>query len=159
MARQESDREDLFAEATALRERVEISYSSGGGSLFGYREQGSLSMYLTPDRVYHFDERLRLRRAYVEGVLFRSEGKSLARLRRVREEGKSELLRSDLDERELELFLGELTKEVAELNRMLEEGSYEVGRQFPEEGDVVGRLKGDLREMLEKRVGLSPALK
>jgi len=49
-----------------------------------FRADGSPSIYFGSDPVYHFDEAGRLRRAFVEEQLFRTQGDTLARLTRTR---------------------------------------------------------------------------
>ena len=83
MARHEDDREDLMREAVALTDRVELSVD-GFESLItiGFRSNSAMSIFLGPDAVYHFDPEGRLRRAFVDGLLFRSQHTTLAMLRR-----------------------------------------------------------------------------
>ncbi|MEZ6044739.1 MAG: hypothetical protein R3C11_03990 [Planctomycetaceae bacterium] len=45
---------------------------------------GAAFLYLGPDPVYHFDAAGRLKRAYVEGLLYRTQESTLARLERLR---------------------------------------------------------------------------
>ena len=66
MARNEEDREDLMAEATALAERVELTVPQESDFVTaGFRRTGHLSLYFGQDPAYHFDEEGRLRRAAV----------------------------------------------------------------------------------------------
>ena len=84
MARQEVDREDLIAEAVALRRRIELALPGCDNPVVaGYRSTGALSLYFGADPVYQFDERGRLRRAFVGGHLYRTQGTTLAELTRV----------------------------------------------------------------------------
>jgi hypothetical protein len=74
MSRNESDREDLMAEATALRRRVQLQVPGEALSIIaGFRDEGRVSIYFGPDPVYHFDEQGRLRRAFVAGRLYRTQ--------------------------------------------------------------------------------------
>ena len=74
MARTESHREDLMAEATALVRRAEFLDADGRSVLVaGYRRDGSLSLYLGEDLVYHFDRDGRLKRGFVDGLLYRTQ--------------------------------------------------------------------------------------
>jgi hypothetical protein len=85
MARTEADREDLMAEAVALVRRVELALPGQDEPLVcGFRRDGSFSVYVGQDPVFHFDSRLRLRRAYRGGKLYRTQGDTLAELTRVR---------------------------------------------------------------------------
>ena len=78
MARHEEDREDLMKEATALVRRIEIQLNNDPEPVFaGYKRTGYLSIYLTPDRVYHFDEQNFLRRAVSKSISL-SNGRKFA---------------------------------------------------------------------------------
>src|SRR5262245_3342321 len=106
MSRHESDREDLMAEATALRERIALQL--GGETehvVLGFRDNGGWSLYFGSDPVFHFDAAGGLRRAFVDGELYRSQGTTLARLTRTRTDREVQLVRHDLSQGELEEFL------------------------------------------------------
>jgi hypothetical protein len=97
MARNEADREDLMREAVALTERVELSVPGFEELItIGFRSNGAMSIFVGQDPVYQFDPSGRLRRAFVDGFLFRSQHSGLARLERVRTESEVQLLRYDL---------------------------------------------------------------
>src|SRR5713226_9555672 len=109
MARYESDREDLMAEATALRERVELEVPGEAEHFVaGFRDDGRWSIYFGADPVYHFDANGGLRRAFVAGDLYRSQARTLARLIRTRTQSEVQLVRHDLDPDELEQFLSDM---------------------------------------------------
>ena len=83
MARVEADHEDLLKEAVALVRRMEFQPIGGVEAVIvGFRESGWLSIYIGADRMYQFDELGRLRRAYIDGLLYRTQGTALAQLRR-----------------------------------------------------------------------------
>ena len=72
MARRECDREDLFAEVTALSPRVE--FRIGGESVVaGVKRSGNLLIYFRPDFMVGFDVENAVRRAFVDGLLYRAE--------------------------------------------------------------------------------------
>lgn len=105
MARQESDREDLWAEAVALTTRAEFQLPQDERLvLIGYRDNGWCSIYLGQNVMLQFTPEGRLRRAFREGVLYRSQGTTLSRLRRQRTETETVLLRSELSSAELTEF-------------------------------------------------------
>src|SRR5260370_39735250 len=123
MARQESDREDLMAEATALSERVELEVPGEGEHIVaGCRDDGRWSIYFGSDPVYHFDGNGGLRRAFVAGDLYRSQARTLARLTRTRTDGEVHLVRHDLDVVELERLLSEMGERLDRLRAALENG-------------------------------------
>ncbi|MFN9976174.1 MAG: hypothetical protein ACK58T_40380, partial [Phycisphaerae bacterium] len=101
----EADREDLIREAVALTERAELQAVSFSEIItVGYRTTGAFSVFVGQDPVYQFDPDYRLRRAYVNGFLFRSHETTLARMIRQRTEEQTLLIRSDLLPEELAGF-------------------------------------------------------
>jgi len=158
MSRHETDREDLIAEATALQERVEFQVA--GESLpivAGFHRDGRLSVYFGPDPVYHFDTEGRLRRAFVEGNLYRSRGDTLSRLTRERTETTTSLLRYDLNPNELAGILSSMRQRLERLERSFESDEIVVLRQVPTEADVMERVRQALRSLSVDQ--LAPALK
>jgi len=160
MARHEADREDLMAEATALRERVELHVP--GETEFvvaGFRDNGWFSIYLGPDPVFHFDADGALRRAFVAGDLYRSQKQTLARLTRTRSSSAVKLIRHDLDAAELEAFLTAMRKRLDRLQGALRAGAATIVRQLPADADLLTRLiqvvetacEGRLSAMVKKR--------
>ncbi|MGZ0173156.1 MAG: hypothetical protein ACKVHE_26800 [Planctomycetales bacterium] len=124
MARNEADREDLIREATALRNRVEWQLPDEPEPVFaGVRSDGSLSIYFGADPVYQFSNAGGLRRAYVDGFLFRTQGTTLAKLNRERSAKETALLRRDLDTDELSQFLAKMDKKLVRLRQSITDGS------------------------------------
>ena len=97
MARIETDRDDLFEELRSCRLRVE--WHLGGDEppvVAGIRARGGTSIYFGGDPVFHFDAEGRLRRAFIDGAIFRTQGTTLARLLRDRTPTETLLRRTDL---------------------------------------------------------------
>lgn len=98
MARHEADREDLFAEATALVRRAEFSIDGHPDVIVvGFRRDGALSVYLGADPVFHFNAAGRLKRAFIDDKLYRTQGDTLAELTRRRTATETILHRHDLE--------------------------------------------------------------
>ena len=160
MARHEADREDLMREATALVRRVEFRVPGVEEPVVaGWRATGWLSVYFGSDPVYHFDAEGRLRRAFVAGELYRSQGMTLARLRRGRTTDATLLERSDLSAGELAAFVGDAARRLTRLRDSLGRGEAVVTRQVPDEGSLTEALRGAVERILESGVGLAPAIK
>lgn len=66
MAREEKNREDIFREATALVERIELSGLAGqaGSVVVGFRRNGCATIYFRVELACHFNSRDELRQAY-----------------------------------------------------------------------------------------------
>ncbi|HVJ86326.1 MAG TPA: hypothetical protein VM452_11825 [Caulifigura sp.] len=161
MARHESDREDLFAELAALSPRIELrTLGSGQTVCAGRREStGSWSIYLSPDRVYHFDSAGGLRRAYIDGSLYRSEGTTLSQLHRERSETETVLRRQDLGPEELSRFLGEMHDHLTRFRLLIASNQLEVLRSSPPESPVISQLDQALEQVLHADRPLSPAIR
>lgn len=158
MARMESEREDLMRDARALRIRVEFRVAGREETVIaGCRDGGSWSVYFGQDPCYHFDGCGRLRRAYAGGRLYRTQGATLAELRRERSPEATQLVRRDLTEAELGCFLDEVQRRLGELWAGLRSGAVVLLRSVPDDTDVVGRLDEFLSE--QESIELAPAIK
>lgn len=144
MAREEHDREDLWAEARALVVRAEVTQSpilqlseddpfvGLVPIVFGFRADDSASFYFGHDCVYHFNAEGELRRAYLAGRLIKSEQGRLAALARRRDGQESSLLRSDLSAQECADVINSLQTRLRRLGPALEVGSLNIGRAMPD---------------------------
>lgn len=159
MARHEADREDLFVEATALTRRIELALSGAAEPVVaGCRPTGAWSIYFGGDPCYHFDPNGRLRRAFVDARLYRTQGDTLARLHRVRTDDAVELVRTDLSAVERRAFLERMRQRLAELQQQLADGTAARRRQFPEGTDVASLLASSLTRILADGPRLAPAI-
>ena len=160
MARNESEREDLLREATALAERAEWRVPGEPETVVaGFQRTGSFSVYFGSDPVYQFDSEQRLRRAFVGGRLYRSQGTTLAELQRVRGPDATELRRTDLSTAKLVEFLAAAAARLDTLRRALAGDAVEVIGQVPPDTDLRERVREYLTRLLERFVQISPALK
>lgn len=155
MARVEADREDLFAEAVVLTRRLEAKRttpSTSGESdwlVAGIRESGAVSIYLGPDCVYHWDDAGRLRRAYLAGDLYRTQGMTLSRLRRERSDIETALVRHDLSASELVAFQSAMHLVLGRLMSSLGRSDWTIVRQIPSDDarllpDILARIRSAL---------------
>ncbi len=152
MAREESTREDLLREATALVERIELilpgsaalSESDDAASsrvVAGFRADGALSVFFGEDPVYQFNAAAELRRAYCGGLLFKAVRGRLASLERVRHQNQVDLVRRDLSETQQAEFIRQMADRLHELAHQLDAKRFEVAGQVPRNADVLGRLR------------------
>ncbi len=148
MARTESDCDDLMAEAVAMTRRIELTFP-GEPTLIvtGFRTNGWLSIYHGPDRMYQFDEHGRLRRAFVNGLLFRTQGTTLAQLHRQRTDTETILLRRDLSHPELAEFRRAMRDHLSAFHHRLTKREFVIVRQVPIEDD---QLFNDLTVGLDR---------
>ncbi len=162
MAKHESEREDLMREAVALVRRVEMSsalWDSAETVVAGFYRDGRLAVYFGQDPMFQFDDQHRLRRAYVAGFLYRTQGHTLARLERNRLETETQLLRHDLIESELEAFRQSAISQLSLLKEALTQNAVQVLAQIPEEDEVLKDLQQMLSEILNQSLPLAPVLK
>lgn len=160
MAQNESNREDLWAEATGLSPCWEFAVAGWAEPVVvGFKVTGALSFYFGAELVYQFDEAGRLRRGYEEGFLYRSEGTTLSRLQRERSDEVTRLLRSDLSEVELGVFLDRCRESLVQLQRGLEGDQFQVLRVRGTDEASLRDLSERLNEMVNCPLRLSPALR
>ena len=152
MAREESSREDLLREATALVERIEIVPRSFGSSIAtnelpcehivaGFRPDGALSIFFGEDPVYQFTAAGELRGAYCNGMLLKAVRGRLVALQRMRTQREVQLVRHELNATEEAASAAQMAKYLGELATLLDTNSFEVAGQMPHDVDVVGRLR------------------
>ena len=159
MARREADREDIMREAVALKRRVSFAVPGTADLVVcGVRANGYWSFYLDPDRVYQFDDQFRLRRAYVAGHLYRTQGDTLARMHRERSEAETVLQRVDLNSVELVAFLNEADFALARLLSQIQSGEARVVESIPRDADVLSELRSALERLVGSNLDLSPAI-
>jgi len=141
MARESKDREDLFAEATALVERVEFSIPAFADRIVaGFRRDGGLSLFFGAETVYQFNSSGELRRAFATGLIYKAERRQLVSLSRVQSEQGVELLRHDLAPAEQLQFLDHLQRDLEPLRVALHDRAVVTHRQVPPDRDVLDRL-------------------
>ncbi len=155
MARQEHDREDLLAEAKALVERAAIRvHGQDHETVVGFRPDGSVSFYLSPARVYHFTSDGRLRRAFVDDLLYKAERGRLVALRRQRTDKEVALVRDELDDTRQAAFLATMQFELQTLCQAIESGQFRLLGQVP---DGTGVLHGISRWIARHAVQMAVA--
>jgi len=156
-----------MGEATALRERVEFVVRGEGESgsetgttvVVGFRDKGPWSVYFGGDAAFHFDVGGRLRRAFFDGDLYRSQGTTLARLTRVRTADESVLQRHDLSDDELNAFLARAQSWLEELWAAMQTNRMRVLRTIPAGVDFCPRVTAAIGAALASPLRLSPAIK
>jgi hypothetical protein len=149
MALQESDREDLLREATALVERIEFGASDNAAAepvVAGFRSDGALSIFFGQDPVFQFNAAGKLRRAYAGGLLLKAERGKLVSLRRVRQSNQVQLVSHHLSEDEQLVFVADMHYRLREFLTRLNTGRLTPTGQVPADSDVLGRVKNWLAE-------------
>ena len=159
MAKHEHDREDLMREAVALPDRVELSVADFEPLVtIGFRSNSAMSIFIGQDPVYQYDSEGRLRRAFVDGLLYRSQHTRLALLKRERTETETLLLRTDLDAKALQTFRETMQNSLQILRDCLETGQFTTVRSVPESVDHIARIQTALAVIRDAEPWLSPAI-
>lgn len=138
MAREESDREDLLREATALVDRAEFQCEGWDEVVVcGFRRQGTLSLWIGPDEVYQFDSHQALRRVYWQAKLLKAERGRLVELTRKRTPRQTLLVRRELSESEEAEHLQRLARRVEQLRTVMRQGRYRLRGEVSASGQSV----------------------
>ena len=148
MASRESDREDLLREATALVERVELTIEGEGEPLVvGFRRDGSASFFFGADPVYQFNTAGELRRAFLDGLLYKAERGRLVALRRERSAMEVALVRTELSDEDSAAIVSAMRDRLTLLQSTLAAGIYSVVGLVPADADVPKRICRWLNEL------------
>ena len=160
MARDESNREDLLREATALVERIELmprTTVEAAAIMIGFRVDGALSVFFGEDPTYQFNASCELRRAYCAGLLFKAVNGRLVSLRRERTATETQLVRHELTAAEQDDFMASMRVRLSELSALLKTDT-EVRGQIPPDADVLGRVRAWFEQHRELQVARRPNL-
>jgi hypothetical protein len=141
VARQESDREDLLREATALVERAEFQLAGEAEPVVaGFRRDGSFSLFFGSERVVQFNSAGQLRRGYFEGRLLKAEKGRLVWLTRERTPEAVYLHSHPLTAEETNATLTRTGELIDCLSSHLQQGTFTLVGQVPAEGQIVSRI-------------------
>lgn len=160
MARQETDRDDLWAEAQALIRRAEwiASDEKTAPLLMGERENGWFSLYDGQDWFWQVDNENRIRRGFESPHLYRTQGTVLACLTRERTADETILHRTDLDAQATEAMLADVHQRLTTLLEQCRTGVYVSERVFPEEPTTATLLLDRLAILVNQPLKLAPRI-
>jgi hypothetical protein len=148
MARTESDREDLLREATALVDRVELRVVGQCEPVTaGFRRDGSLSIFFGSDPVYQFNAAGQLRRAFVDGLLYKADQGRLVSLRRERTAAQVVLQRTELEVAVTAQFLQTMRDRLSRLLAALDRGDFELVGEVSAGGNTLSRVRTRLADL------------
>ncbi len=157
MARTEADRDDLFKEFRSARIKWELKIpGSDSNVILGIRHDDRLSIYFGPDPCYHYNAQNRLLRAFANGFLYRTQGKTLARLTRERTPETTTLMRHDLSDEELDVFLRAMIENLTLLSNILSNGEQTLLRTNTETQGL-SEVQDRIKETISVDVPLAPA--
>lgn len=141
MARNESDREDLLREATALVERVEFLLPDEPEPVVaGFRRDGSCSLFFGSDRVVQLNSAGQLRRGFFDGRLLKADKGRLVWMTRERTPTETILHSRELKSDESKAMLQRASELIEGLSSHLRAGTFTLVGQVPPDGDIVQRI-------------------
>ena len=146
---------ETLRELTALIPRAEFRLHSTGETVWaGFRRDSACSFYYGTKYVLHFNSAGQLRRAYIDGVLYKAENRQLIAVTRVRQAERT-LHQSHLCSPALQAtFLQAARERLRNLATALDAGLFDLVDCFPIEADIVTRL----RDWLSRRSTISVQL-
>ncbi|WP_425615996.1 hypothetical protein NA78x_005934 [Anatilimnocola sp. NA78] len=141
MARNESDREDLLREATALVERAEYLLPREIEPVVaGFRRDGSFSLFFGGERVVQFNSAAQLRRGYFHGRLLKADKGRLVWMTRERTSEAVVLLSQPATSEETATLLRQAAELVDCFSVHLQEQTFTLVGQVPAEGNIAERI-------------------
>jgi hypothetical protein len=148
MARQESEREDLLREATALVERMEFRIPAFVEPIvFGFRRGGSASLYIGDKVVFQFNTSRQIRRAFWQGSLLKAEQGRLVALSRRRSENSVDLIRHPLSLAESAQLLAECQSWLHRIQQAMAANLIQELGQVSMDGSTINRMQFWLQAM------------
>src|SRR5262245_43854962 len=142
MARVPEEREELLREARALVVRAEMEVDGFDEPIVvGFRRSGAASFYFGQDVVYQFNTASELRRAYLDGEMYKTEQRRLVRLNRRRTNESLELVSHALTPAETTEFLSAAAARIYALQSALCENRYRRIGQVPHDRDVPKQIR------------------
>jgi hypothetical protein len=148
MAKIEQDREDLMREAKALSPRAEIATPAFGESVvFGFRSSGGISLFFGADPVYQFNSVGELRRAYVNGELYKAHKRRLEVLQREKTSNQVTLWRTELDDSQQSEFLAAMQSSLERLEAVIAQREFNLVEEFPAASNAIDRLHKSLAQI------------
>jgi hypothetical protein len=151
VARNPEHREDLMRDATALVERAEVVWHPEQPPLIlGRRATGATSLYFGEEPVYHFTSEGRVRRAHVDGLLYKAAAGELVEIRPVRVPGEVQLRSRVLSPQEQAEFLKNLADRLQQLLARFDSGDCKVIAEIPADEPVVAPLVEWIRQQLTR---------
>jgi hypothetical protein len=153
----EQDRENLLRDATALTHRIELKVADYHDSIVvGFRDSSAASFFFGADPVYHFNSMFELRRAFVDGLLYKADRRRLVSLRRNRTDQETQLIRCDLNDEQQEIFVANADRHLQLLATALQQGSITIIGQLPHNVDLIQKVHDCLGHLKELRFADSP---
>ncbi|MEC7501226.1 MAG: hypothetical protein VX970_05820 [Planctomycetota bacterium] len=150
--------EDLLADATALVQRAKLELPPENDPVvFGFRNNGALSLFFDPEVAYHFNEQHQLRRVFLHGERYKAEQGRLVCVTRIPGLRNVRLESTPIKPPQLKHILSVLDEQLRDLEALLKDGNYRIiGQVSPSGNNIVERLQNCIPEMMRHQIALSP---
>ncbi len=129
---------------------------------WGQKKNGHFSFYFGSDPVYQFDQNGLLRRAFINGDLYRTQGITLARLTRERVSSQTVLIRHDLTGIELESCLQTMKKRFEKLESTFKNSEDDIFIQSlsnSSPGELQELIHSQMKQILRQSDQLAPRIR
>jgi hypothetical protein len=158
MPREEENREDLLREATALTQRAELQIDDFPDTIVvGFRNTGAASFFFGQQIVYHFNPAAELRRAFIDGHLYKADRGRLARLTRTRTADAVNLMRHDLTPAETSGLLTTARSRLSKLQSALDTDRFSLLGEVPPDANIIQRVRNWLANLPQQiPIAVSP---
>ncbi len=124
--------------------------------LIGFRQSGAASFFIDNDPVYQFNAAGQLRRAFVDGLLYKAQRGRLVSLRRDRSQSATRLLRRDLSDAAQSQFLATAEHHLTGLVEALDHGNYQIVGQVPPQANLLKPVRQAVAHLTPIQVAASP---
>ena len=149
--------EDLLADATALVERVKVALPAiTAPFVFGFRQNGALSLFFESEVAYHFNRHNQLRRVFLYGKRYKAGQGKLMHVTRIPLMRRVRLESAALEPGLVEEVLSGLNQRLKSVADLLNAGQFRIVEQVPDHGDIVSRLQNCIPELLHNQVAQTP---
>ena len=149
--------EDLLTEATALVERAKIVIPDQPDPVvFGFRQNGAVSLFFGPEIAYHFNKYNQLRRVFMLGVRYKAAEGQLVRIDRVPNVPNVRLQITPVKPAQVETIFSLLDHQLSRIKTRLGAAKYRLIGQVSLNGKIVERLQDCIPELLHHRIADSP---
>ena len=149
--------EDLLADATALVERGKVALPTiTAPFVFGFRQNGALSLFFESEVAYHFNRYNQLRRVFLYGKRYKAEQGKLMYVTRMPQMRRVRLESIALEPKPMEEVLSGLNQRLKSVDNLLNAGQFRLVEQVSERGDIVSRLQNCIPELLHNQIAQTP---
>ena len=149
--------EDPFTDATALVQRAKLELPSGNDpAVFGFRDNGALSIFFNPEVAYHFNQQYQLRRVFLHGERYKAKQCQIVCVRRMPGMRNVRLESTLVEAPKVKYILSVLDEQLRCWEASLKEGNYRIIGLVSPDDNIVKRLQNSIPKMMRHQIACSP---